>query len=580
METTDRNTLGVEHPVVPFNPPSIKFAKRAARRLQRLCYLNAGVAVKLSAAQEAVASAWGHESWYHLSRMIDRDGYCSSMLDNELTKEVLKERHEQQGKAFEANLGIHFFSAYILARDVLLSAAHVEHVGKSPDAIGDRGLPQLPLAGRYPGLSEILLTAYPFSLWDYVPLPGWDEYVVVAAPTDNTALWVRFCDVKQIASAAQQLVGTLKELSDGALRLAHVPSGVRALAPGLAEALATHDVVISGGRPAIMAARLRERLGHVLVFAEMSRHGSEDLPTCDELAAQLHGSSGVVEIPDSKNRDYGDDDLRPVEFSRVLLRRIRAQRWARYDGALHEKKPAPADDQDDEDDYNETKFRSGVKPIPKGAPVYRIKVDLRLVDDYVEQERRLTIRRVIDVPVDYDLWDLHVAIQDAMGWRDYHLHEFTFFEGPAGKKAVSFASPNDEDPDRPCTANEELSKHIVALSQWSARYLYDFGDGWNHQLTLVGTVASDGGGYPRCISGERACPPEDCGSDGGYFRVLDVMAGGERATHYDISRKEMAKWLEGHVNVDWPYRPDHFDPASVQFYDPQDRWDYAYGNGK
>jgi hypothetical protein len=24
----------------------------------------------------------------------------------------------------------------------------------------------------------------------------------------------------------------------------------------------------------------------------------------------------------------------------------------------------------------------------------------------------------------YSFWDLHVAIQDAMGWLDYHLHEF------------------------------------------------------------------------------------------------------------------------------------------------------------
>ncbi len=30
-------------------------------------------------------------------------------------------------------------------------------------------------------------------------------------------------------------------------------------------------------------------------------------------------------------------------------------------------------------------------------------------------------RRIL-VPTDYNLWDLHVAIQDAMGWTDSHLH--------------------------------------------------------------------------------------------------------------------------------------------------------------
>ncbi len=32
-------------------------------------------------------------------------------------------------------------------------------------------------------------------------------------------------------------------------------------------------------------------------------------------------------------------------------------------------------------------------------------------------------RRIL-VPPDYNFWDLHVAIQDSMGWLDYHLHDF------------------------------------------------------------------------------------------------------------------------------------------------------------
>jgi hypothetical protein len=36
------------------------------------------------------------------------------------------------------------------------------------------------------------------------------------------------------------------------------------------------------------------------------------------------------------------------------------------------------------------------------------------------------IWRRIEVPASYSFWDLHVAIQDAMGWLDYHLHVFRF----------------------------------------------------------------------------------------------------------------------------------------------------------
>ncbi|MBU1702579.1 MAG: plasmid pRiA4b ORF-3 family protein, partial [Candidatus Eisenbacteria bacterium] len=34
------------------------------------------------------------------------------------------------------------------------------------------------------------------------------------------------------------------------------------------------------------------------------------------------------------------------------------------------------------------------------------------------------IWRRIQIPSDYTFWDFHVAIQDAMGWQDSHLHHF------------------------------------------------------------------------------------------------------------------------------------------------------------
>jgi len=34
------------------------------------------------------------------------------------------------------------------------------------------------------------------------------------------------------------------------------------------------------------------------------------------------------------------------------------------------------------------------------------------------------IWRRIQVPARYSFWDLHVALQDAMGWFDCHLHRF------------------------------------------------------------------------------------------------------------------------------------------------------------
>ena len=50
--------------------------------------------------------------------------------------------------------------------------------------------------------------------------------------------------------------------------------------------------------------------------------------------------------------------------------------------------------------------------------------------------------RRIQVPETYSFWDLHVAIQDAMGWNDSHLHEFVFVDSKTGR-ATRIGIPDD-----------------------------------------------------------------------------------------------------------------------------------------
>jgi hypothetical protein len=56
---------------------------------------------------------------------------------------------------------------------------------------------------------------------------------------------------------------------------------------------------------------------------------------------------------------------------------------------------------------------------------------------------RPTIWRRIQVPRSYSFWDLHVAIQDAMDWLDYHLHMFCL-EGPNPSTPYQIGIPDDE----------------------------------------------------------------------------------------------------------------------------------------
>lgn len=46
------------------------------------------------------------------------------------------------------------------------------------------------------------------------------------------------------------------------------------------------------------------------------------------------------------------------------------------------------------------------------------------------------IWREIRVPARYSFWDLHVAIQDAMGWEDDHLHEFRVRDRAQGAQVL------------------------------------------------------------------------------------------------------------------------------------------------
>src|SRR5881296_2865857 len=51
--------------------------------------------------------------------------------------------------------------------------------------------------------------------------------------------------------------------------------------------------------------------------------------------------------------------------------------------------------------------------------------------------------RRIQVPETYSFWDLHVALQDAMGWLDYHLHVFRLAEPGAGE-VEQIGIPDDD----------------------------------------------------------------------------------------------------------------------------------------
>lgn len=176
------------------------------------------------------------------------------------------------------------------------------------------------------------------------------------------------------------------------------------------------------------------------------------------------------------------------------------------------------------------------------------------------------IWRIIQVPDHYSFWDLHVAMQDAMGWLDCHLHEFNF----AGDSAlISIGMPDEESNESNTLLGWEVNikTHFEKVGT-IARYSYDFGDGWEHQILLEAILALDNTiHYPACVAGERACPPEDCGGVPGFEELLATLKHGKAS-----EKKELNQWLKDHAKNYYPYLPEEFDPQAVKFDDPEIRW--------
>ena len=174
--------------------------------------------------------------------------------------------------------------------------------------------------------------------------------------------------------------------------------------------------------------------------------------------------------------------------------------------------------------------------------------------------------RRVQVPEGDSFWDLHVAIQDAMGWKDCHLHEFRLFdEGPQAPVSVGI-STGEEAEDRPVLAGWEVPiARFFDQRSWHgppAIYAYDFGDDWQHVLVHEGLEPAEGSSaYPRCLAGEGCCPPEDCGGVHGHAELLAAIADPTHDRH-----GELVAWLGGVLD------PEAFDSAAVRFDDPKRRW--------
>jgi hypothetical protein len=178
--------------------------------------------------------------------------------------------------------------------------------------------------------------------------------------------------------------------------------------------------------------------------------------------------------------------------------------------------------------------------VAKNRALYQLKVTLRDIQP--------PIWRRVQVWEDTTLAQLHTVLQIAMGWEDYHLHEFEI-----GRRLYSVPDPDDDMYER-----KVIDERRVALADVVPRvgtqfvYLYDFGDNWRHDLLLEAILLPETAApYPACIGGARRTPPEDVGGTHGYEEYLAALADAEHEEHED-----MLEWRG-------PFDPETFSPDLV-----------------
>jgi hypothetical protein len=146
--------------------------------------------------------------------------------------------------------------------------------------------------------------------------------------------------------------------------------------------------------------------------------------------------------------------------------------------------------------------------VSEGA-ILQIKVGLARVT-------KPPVWRRLQLPAETSLDELHRIIQAAFGWQDYHLHVFE-----AGDERFG---PDDPELELDFGDERHFTLADLAVREDRIRYIYDFGDSWEHDVQVEKLLAAEPGvRYPLLVKAKGACPPEDCGGAWGYSDLKAVL---------------------------------------------------------
>lgn len=166
------------------------------------------------------------------------------------------------------------------------------------------------------------------------------------------------------------------------------------------------------------------------------------------------------------------------------------------------------------------------KKTPKESTPEPIRTLMIALDVRLKLQGSSKVTRSFLVPIFMNFTALNDVLQVGFGWTDTHLHEFVFSghgfsvgtmeDNPYSKGSNLFGLSEMHDED-----TTTLSDVLPNVRRFT--YLYDFGDGWEHVVTVGKIEFVDGPPCAICTGGRGMTPPEDCGGSYGYAQMRKIL---------------------------------------------------------
>lgn len=175
--------------------------------------------------------------------------------------------------------------------------------------------------------------------------------------------------------------------------------------------------------------------------------------------------------------------------------------------------------------------------------IARLKVTMVMPEACFQHNVEPVVMRRLEVPLGLRLDRLHQVLQIAIGWTNSHLWEFR-------ARDIGWGFPDPDWPDGPLDARKAALLDVLEdTGAKTLRYLYDFGDGWEHVIKIERIDAPEPDVlYPRLLAAKGRCPPEDIGGPWGFAEFLEAIADPEHDRY-----EELTEWY-----------PEDFDPTLVE----------------